>query len=427
MIGEYTIRRSRKSIIPSIGFVLVFALLIVNACLLFKGMPVAGSDNAEHETVIESVPDEPEEPVLSDAYQITLRSSLPEDESRSLFDGSYWTDAVLKPGEVFRLEADDKIAALYIVWGTYPGEWELETGRSNYHGGLNNFLHEFVSLDTPVQNLTVHSPPAETKLCDIYAYSSGKIPDDVQRWSVLDGKADLLLFPTHADDELVFFGGIIPYYSLVQNKKVQVAYLTTNYYDEDDYRVRPHEALNGLWKAGARYYPVTNMQPDHYCETLEAAEEIYGKDAFLEFQVEQIRKYSPDVIVAQDHAGEYGHGVHRLGVRSLEKAVYDAADSSCYPDLRDKYGLWDTPKTYLHLYGPLEERTVLNYETPSTVLSGLTPFETACQAYLCHETQQKWSFEVYSFGSEYDSHSFGLYRSLAGPDIERNDLFENIG
>ena len=50
MIGEYTIRRSRKSIIPSIGFVLVFALLIVNACLLFKGMPVAGSDNAEHET-----------------------------------------------------------------------------------------------------------------------------------------------------------------------------------------------------------------------------------------------------------------------------------------------------------------------------------------------------------------------------------------
>ena len=144
MIGEYTIRRSRKSIIPSIGFVLVFALLIANACLLVQGRPVAGSDNAEHETVIESVPDEPEEPVLSYARQITLRSSLPEDESRSLFDGSYWTDAVLKPGEVFRLEADDKIAALYIVWGTYPGEWELETGRSNYHGGLNNFLHEFI-------------------------------------------------------------------------------------------------------------------------------------------------------------------------------------------------------------------------------------------------------------------------------------------
>ena len=427
MIGEYTTRHSRKSIISSVSFILVIALLIANVFLLVKSRPEAGSDSDECEAVIGSVPAETEDTVLSDARQITMRSSLPEDESRLLFDGSYWTDTVLKPGEVFRLEADDKIAALYIIWGTYPGEWELETGKSNYRGGLNNFLHEFVSLDTPVQNLTVHSPSAETKLCDIYAYSSGKIPDDVQRWSVLDGKADLLLFPTHADDELVFFGGIIPYYSLVQNKKVQVAYLTTNYYDEDDYRVRPHEALNGLWKAGARYYPVTNIQPDKYCSTLTEAEEVYGTDAFREFQVEQIRKYRPDVIVAQDHDGEYGHGVHQLGVRSLEQAVYDAADSGCYPDLREKYGLWDTPKTYLHLYGPLEDRTVLNYETPSAVLSGLTPFETACQAYLCHETQQKWSFEVYSFGSEYDSHSFGLYRSLAGPDIERNDLFENIG
>lgn len=40
---------------------------------------------------------------------------------------------------------------------------------------------------------------------------------------------------------------------------------------------------------------------------------------------------------------------------SMEKAVELAADASYQPRSAEKYGVWDTPKTYLHLYGPEEE------------------------------------------------------------------------
>ena len=59
-------------------------------------------------------------------------------------------------------------------------------------------------------------------------------------------------------------------------------------------------------------------------------------------------------------------------------------------------------------------------------LGGRTPFEQAVLAFEKHVTQQRWQFEVYGFGSEYDSHSFGLYRSRVGPDTARNELFEHM-
>ena len=103
-----------------------------------------------------------------------------------------------------------------------------------------------------------------------------------------------------------------------------------------------------------------------------------------------------------------------------------AADAGYEPESAGRWGLWDTPKTYLHLYGPEEERTVLDYETPLAAFGGKTAFEVAREAYALHKSQQKLHFRVYGFDSGFDSHSFGLYRSLVGPDAERNDLMENI-
>ena len=142
---------------------------------------------------------------------------------------------------------------------------------------------------------------------DIYAYSDGYLPGSVQTWSRLDERdgADILLFSTHYDDELLFFGGLIPYYATVRGLRVQVAYMTSNYLtDFSNYRFRPHEALNGLWVAGTHFYPVTNEVPDIECYSYENAVEHYGEDQFTAFQVEQIRRFKPLVVVTQDEKGE---------------------------------------------------------------------------------------------------------------------------
>ncbi len=378
--------------------------------------------------VVDVVPAEPVSAPISaqPARLLSVSVDLEEEKASLLLDGDYRTDLPL-PDRVLCVEASEPIAALYLIWGTDPGDWTLKVGEESYPQGENGFLHAFIPLDTPADTLYLYLPKAGTRLCDLFCYSSGMIPASVQQWLPPCEEADLLVFSTHDDDEFVFFGGLLPYYAAVCGKEVQVAYMTTNYYDvegEDQFRV--HEALNGLWFSGIRHYPVTNAQIDVFCESLEEAEEVYGIEPFRVFQVEQIRRFRPLVIVTQDHNGEYGHGAHQLNARSLEWAVYAAADSLMFPELTSQYGVWNTPKTYLHLYGAPEDRTVLDYETPAACFGGLTPYEIAWLAFEKHRSQQKWGFEVYSFDSEYDSHSFGLYRSLVGPDQEKKDLFEHL-
>ena len=359
------------------------------------------------------------------ASRILITLNLPWEQTALIRDGDFWTDVAFTGGRI-TVRAKEPIGGLYLIWGSCPGEWTLETDSGSIACGQNGFLHEYIPLDGTSEKLAILLPEQETILCDLFCYGVGQVPETVQQWLPPCEEADLLLFSTHADDELVFFGGMIPYYSSVCGRKVQIVYMTTNYYAEDYNRVRIHEALNGLWTAGARYYPVTNMQEDRLFRTLEEAEEFYGKEQFRAFQVEQIRRFRPLVVVAQDPEGEYGHGAHQLSARSLQWAVYAAADRTQYPELAERYDVWNTPKTYLHLFGPEEERTVLDYETPSDRLGGKTPYDVACLAFMEHLSQQQWEFEVYSFDSEYDSHSFGLYRSLVGSDEMKNDLFEHL-
>ena len=121
-------------------------------------------------------------------------------------------------------------------------------------------------------------------------------------------------------------------------------------------------------------------------------------------------------------------GYHQyFGVtKAVERAVEAAADPEQFPESAERYGVWDTPKTYLHLYGDRSESTILNYELIAPELGLLSPFQVAQAAYRQHVTQQQWvAFYVYSYDHPHDSHRFGLYRSLVGPDEEKNDLMEH--
>ena len=350
-----------------------------------------------------------------------------------LSDGGYQLDVALRAGTTLTLTAEEEIGSLYILFGSYPGEWTLTAGGVEQRCGTNNFLHEFVPLEIPSTEAEITLPDHSVVIGEIYAYSAGRPPAEVQIWEPADECADILIFSAHADDELLFMGGMIPYYAAVRGLRVQVVYMTTNYNEKNrnyyflNYRYRPHEALNGLWRAGDRVYPVTNMVQDVLCRDLRTAELRYGKDQFTEFQTEMIRRFKPLVVVTHAENGEYGHGAHILTALSAERAVEAAADPEQFPESAAAYGVWDTPKTYLHNYGGDETITVLNYEEPSEALGGLTPFQTAEEAYRLHITQQQWESNfVYDYAHPDDCHRYGLYRSLVGPDEEKNDLMENV-
>ena len=346
----------------------------------------------------------------------------------NLLDAYYQSDYTLPAGTELTLTSGQEISSLYIIFGTYPGEWTLRSDGGEQPCGQDGFLHECVAVDTPSRSVQIClSEDEDVLIRDIYAFSEGYLPDYVQTWQHLEGGADILLFSSHADDELIFFGGLIPYYSAERGARVQVAYMTSNYLsDFSNYRFRPHEALNGLWECGDHFYPVTNDVPDYESRSYWDAVYYYGEEEFVAFQVEQIRRFKPLVVVTQAEDGEYGHGTHILTALSVEEAVEAAADPNRFPESAEKYGVWDTPKTYLHYYGDPDEYTWLSYEKISPALGWRTPFQAAQAAYRMHLTQQHWGFYVYGFGHPYDSHRFGLYRSLVGADEKHNDLLEHV-
>ena len=151
-------------------------------------------------------------------------------------------------------------------------------------------------------------------------------------------------------------------------------------------------------------------------------DEIYSYDEVTAFVTEQIRRFKPLVCVTQDLNGEYGHGAHMLLAHAVCDAVDNSASASFCPESADKYGTYDVPKTYLHLYE--QNQIKMNLRTPLAGLGGRTALEAASDAYLKHVSQQVWDFIV-SDDYEHSCANFGLYRTTVGADTG-NDMLEHI-
>ena len=409
-------------------------LMLQQRNLLPFGPPAPGAEATPVPTAA-SVPESTPEPTPEPTPEVTpeptpvpdwpaeqLQLTLaPSDWEPRLLDGDFMTYADLPGGYTLVLHAEQPIAGLYLVWNDHPQPWTLETPDGAIEGGAQGYMHEYVELPSPAQEVTLRLGGEPVALCDLFAFGTGILPDWVQRWEPPYGQADILLFSAHADDEFIFFGGVIPAYE-ARGLNVQVAYMTSPYIGTE--RFRCHELLNGLWTAGLHHYPVTTGLRDWVMNTLADARYYYGEEVFVDFQVEQIRRFRPQVVLGHDLDGEYGHAVHMLSAIALTTAVEAAADPARFSDSAEKYGAWDTPKFYLHLYG--DAPTILDYETPLEPFGGRTAYEIALDAYAEHLSQQHWTFTVYSFDSPMDSHRFGLYRSTVGEDEARNDLMEHL-
>ncbi len=326
-------------------------------------------------------------------------------------------------------------SSVYIIFWNCPREVTVRSGDICVVSD-NDFLHQFIdfgeSTDSDIQ-ITLSNT---ANISEIRVFADGNIPQDVQMWKNPLEKADLLLISTHADDEQLFFAGILPYFAGEKGLGVQVAYFT----DHNTTPARRHELLSGLWTVGVTAYPVISAFPDEYSESYSAALKNFEKHGFCEddvyaFQVELLRRFRPLVVVGHDLDGEYGHGQHILNSTTLTKAVTMAEDESLYTESAQKYGTWATPKLYLHLYS--ENQITLDWDIPLEKFGGATAFEITQKGFSCHKSQYWTWFKNWIFGknneitkaSEIQTYSpckFGLYRSTVGADTGINDMFENI-
>lgn len=359
---------------------------------------------------------------------------------KGLFDKESAYGVPLADGAHFTLTSDRGMGSVYMILGEEYGDCTVtdpDTGREYVWNG-NGMLHRFLDLEevfgTAPDAVMFSFEQGEARVAELRVFASGQVPDSVQRWEPpVEGETDLILFSAHGDDEQLFFAGLLPYYAGELDCQVQVVYLTDH---SNNSRRRVHEMLDGLWAVGVRTYPVFGTYDDIYTDSLELAYQKYGyqkitEEELLKFVLEQLRRFRPKVVVGHDLAGEYGHGMHMLYADLLCKAVEISGDPEEYPELAEKYGVWDVPKTYLHLY---EENPVLmDWDQPLESFDGKTAYEvTRDLGFPCHKTQWKsyaWFFRGNRTAAQIRQFSpcqYGLFRSTVGEDVRKNDFFENL-
>lgn len=231
---------------------------------------------------------------------------------------------------------------VYIIWQSIPNPWILKTEHETILCGKNCFLHEYVKLHYPCQMATISSLSFSPAILSIQKFPPGILPNYVQNWLPPCKKADILLFPTHSDDEFVFLCGVIGKYSSNKSIQIQLAYIC-EFWTTDS--IREHEKLDGLWNAGIRHYPITGPIPDLYpkhkaIRTLKVYKSLFYNQ-MLKYVVAQIRRFKPSIVVGHDFIGESKHIMHILSSLVLSNAVKVTNDAKVYPDLANLYGLWD--------------------------------------------------------------------------------------
>lgn len=393
----------------------ILTLSVLTLILVFSGILCSGV-SAENITAEATI-------VSGDKNLDKLRDENPVEEENS--NGRYsYSRVKFNAGDTITITHTEKITGVYVIWQQIYGQWSLSSDGKIQDCGKNGFLHEYVAIDAPSTQITLTLPACETEICQIYAFTEGELPAWVQVWNPPCEKADLMLLSTHSDDEHLFFAGVLP--TAVQQKlKVQVVYMT-NHWDTAN---RPHEQINGLWAVGIRNYPIVGPFPDDadtlsrngeaVSATLERSIDIFGEQKLIDFQIEIIEKFKPQVIIAHDTEGEYHHGAHMANTWSLQKALEQSS--------------WNVPKTYIHLWP--ENTVTMNWDQPLSEFGGMTAYEVSKLGYACHDSQHWTWFTKWLKGDGINSASdiqkyspckYGLYRTTVGSDTGKNDFMENI-
>lgn len=363
---------------------------------------------------------------------VTFRASSNTRMLIRLNDGKYdkaWSGA--KGSGSLEISSGIPMHGLYISWQESPRAFTIEgLGGGNrreiarYESA--EFVHHYYPLsgEKHIRLVPENDNGKHFAIKEVFVLGAGELPGWVQLWEPAHEDADLMLLFAHPDDEILFFGGLLPYYGTERGLRVLPVVLT------DAGSMRHSELLNSLWSLGIRNYPVTGPFPDLYARDLQHAYDRNGKRKANDFITELVRKHKPEVIVSHDVRGEYGHGVHELCADLAKKSVEYAADPKRDPESYETYGPFAVQKVYLHLYTEKGSDVSLemDWDQPLLAFGGKTGFELAKAAYAdFHLSQHRYEqFSVEPRDGRYSCYRFGLYYTAVGPDRAKNDLMENI-
>lgn len=319
---------------------------------------------------------------------------------------------------------------LYISWAQEPRAFAVEQhvdGQwTSQSIAADAMVHQYYPLNgvSEVRLVPEQDNGKNFGIQELYVLGDGLLPAWVQTWQPTLEKADLMLLFAHPDDEVLFYGGTLPYYAA--HRELKVLPVVYSYASP----MRRSELLNCLWSLGIRNYPVLGEFSDRYSSSLDQAYSHNNRRYSQRFMVELIRKHQPDVLVSHDVHGEYGHGMHRLCADIATRGVRLAADPEYHPETYDAFGGHQVQKLYLHLYKEREAdvQIEMNWDIPIPSLGGLTGFEAAQQAYQqFHLSQHRYEqFKVEPRDSRHSSYLFGLAHSEVGPDVRKDDFFEHL-
>lgn len=317
------------------------------------------------------------------------------------------------------INVDSEASAVYLVFKEAPGEFTVngKPCQNDY------FLQQYIEINPAKEINIVGATPIES-----YAFDKNNPPENVHKWLEPCVKADLLVISSHADDEQLFFAGILPYYSQVKKLEVQVAYATDHYTEP----VRQQERLNGLWNVGIRHYPVSSGYYDLYSESAKQA--LYNlepydvtEEGMISWVKSLLTDFQPKVLITHDVNGEYGHGMHMLVNSIVQKACQNSGSE--FPFLQ---------RIYFHLYE--QNQIKLNWlDLEFKELDGLTPFQvTQKKGFTCHESQHWTWFKRWIYGrnneittaAQIDTYSpmdWGcFYKADEYAVSEKEDFFEGL-
>ena len=338
-----------------------------------------------------------------------------------LMDDNYASFFTMTHNRVVEIHAEEDISAVYVQFFRFSAALEVYalSGSDWIPAGVldGQYLTEYFPLPEGTRQIRlVNNTDEWVDVAEINVFGTGDRPAYIHQWEA-PSKADLMLVATHPDDDLLWFGGLLPTYAGEKDLSVQVVYLVPSI------GYRRLELLDGLWHCGVETYPLFLEIPDKRAPNLIDQYKLWSRDHVLNKVVEAIRQVQPEVIVTQDERGEYGHGGHRACADVCKLAISAAAEESVHRASAERYGVWQAKKLYLHLYK--ENQLRMDWRVPLEAFQGQDGFTIATQALACHvsQTMNGWAMTE---GGPYDNALFGLYFTTVGADVEKNDFMENI-
>lgn len=223
------------------------------------------------------------------------------------------------------------------------------------------FLNLFRGRRKLIAGLNFRSTHLFLLLC-LFLFQTGIHAQSQYSWEAQPTKAAILVVVAHPDDEAGYFGGVMTYYGKILKLPIVFALMTNGHGNDPagTNLLRNNEAQCATWNYGIKNRPLFGGFRDACLnQNIECNwREWGGREKAAEWVTYLIRKYKPDVVMANDLNGEYGHPNHMGAGHALMDAYYAASNPEKFKSQLESTGsnvngreivkVWQAKKLYLH-------------------------------------------------------------------------------